>query len=272
VKSNSIVKVFEHHVEKWMPAPGETARKYSAVQKIGARFGFVAPRVLEVKNDRIVLERLTGITSLRDLYLKGENRDLDAATKRAGEVLATLHAHLPRDAGTPWAPPAGFVKELEQYSGRRIDLRVLTSAVLHGDYSFANVYVTSEARGDIAVIDPCPNLGSTFDPWAVAPVYIDVGKMLACLEGQVPVRNQLRRPSASRVNELQEIFMSGYARLGDPVDAETACAFAFATVSAQFRRRYGPLGVVHRTALYNRLRGNFPGKRKLASMGRACHE
>jgi streptomycin 6-kinase len=268
---NSTVKVFEHHVEKWSSAPVETAGKYSAIQEIGARSGFVAPRVLEIKSDRILLERLKSITSLRELYLKGEKRELDVAIKRAGEVLATLHAQLPRDGGRPWVPPARFANDLEKYAGRPIDPSILASAVLHGDYSFANVFVTDGASRDIAIIDPCPNFGSTFDLWTLAPVYIDVGKMLACLEGQVPIRNQLSRPSDGRINELQEIFLSGYARLGNDLDLETACAFAFATVSAQFRRRLGVLGAVHRTALYNRLRGNFPGKLKMAGMRRTRH-
>lgn len=263
---NSLVRVLSDRVEKYTAAPHEMARKYCAVQRVAEHHGFVAPGVLEVREDHIVLELLSGIRPLKDLYLSSQHTDLEAAVQRAGEVLGHLHRELDGAAAQPWTPSRSFEEDVRRYSPAAPEFAALPQCVLHGDYSFANVFVGASPQV-IAVIDPCPNYGSTHEVWTRGPIYLDIGKMLSCLEGQVPARDQFRKPSRSRINELQEIFVRGYGLTAGTasVDAEVAHAFAFATASGQFRRRFGSLGVMRRSALYSRLRGNYPAHRKMAS-------
>lgn len=261
---NSLVRVFDSHVEKYASSPQDVAMKYAAVASIGREHGFVAPKVIEVRDDHVVLERLHGITSLQKVYLSGDLEGLAAAVRRAGEVLGHLHRHLPRESASPWTAPGGFAADLRRYSGTVPDYSGLPQAVLHCDFSFANVFVASPGN-KIAVIDPCPNFASTHEVWTYGPVYLDLGKMLSCLEGQIPARHQMRRLSPAKSGELQQAFLEGYSLTASTPDAEVAHSFAYATASSQFRRRFGALGALHRTALYSRLRGNFPLHRKLSS-------
>jgi hypothetical protein len=263
VGGNSRVEIFAHHVEKYTSNPASTARKYAAVHQIAASNGFLAPRVIEIRTDRILLERMHAMRSLGAIYLNGTRREMEAAVGRAGEVLALLHNGLQESGAVTWSPPSGFAEALQRFLGRRVDIEDLPHASLHGDYSFANVWVSCAPAQSIIIIDPCPNFCSTFDDWTVGPAYLDIGKMLSCLEGQISAYRQHRRPSPARVNELQQKFLEGYGSLGRPSDSEMAHAFAFAVSSAQFYRRFGRLSALHRFALYNRFRGNFPSWRKL---------
>jgi hypothetical protein len=238
------------------------ARKYAAVYDIAVANGFLAPKVLEVRSGSVILERLGDMAPLESLYLTNDPGAIDPAITRAGEVLALLHNNLPRADAVRWSPPPGFMDEIARYLGRRPDIRSLPDASLHGDYSFANVWVTRDNPRSIVIIDPCANFGSTFDDWTVGPIFVDIGKMLACLEGQVALRRQHRRPSSTRINDLQRRFIDGYGRFGSRPDMETSNAFAFAVSSAQFYRRFGRASAIHRFALYNRFKGNFPSYRK----------
>lgn len=219
--------------------------------------GFLAPDVLSVEHDRVILEKINSITSLQEIYIK-KCRSLRAVVERAGEVLASLHQALPDSRASTWTAPPRFGADLKRAWGHDLDCAALPQAVLHGDYSFSNVFVSQKEGGQIVVLDPCPNYGSTLADWERGPVYVDIGKMLACLEGQVPVRSFFSRPRLTETYELQNRFLAGYARRGVEIDANIARAFAFACASAQFQRRFGKLGVIHRTFLYNRFRGNYP--------------
>lgn len=263
---NSRVDLFADHVEKFAASPEATARKYEAVHAIASAHGFVAPRVLDTLADRVVLERISNIVSLREIYVSRDARALRTVVSRAGEVLALLHAHLPDPGCAAWAPPAELSRALRRYLGKDVDLATLPSAILHGDYSFANLFVLRGSPDQLVVLDPCANHGSTFADWTLAPVYLDIGKMLACLEGQVPLWQQHHCPPPAEVAALQQLFVDAYQRIGPPLDIEVAHACAFAVASAQFRRRFGVLSPLHRLALYNRLRGNFPADRKMHGM------
>lgn len=262
---NSLVRIRDSEVDKYTSDPVRTAEKYAAVHLVAQAHGFVAPRVRDTRADHVVLERIRNIISLRDLYLGSDLDVLDAAVSRAGEALAGLHRNLPRPGGSVWSPAPRFLADLRRYASREIDVSSLEQTTPHGDYSFANVFVIGSDPDRIAVIDPCPNFGSTFDEWAPVPIYVDIGKMLSCLEGQVPARRLHRRPSHARISDLQERFLASYERSGAKLDREVANAFAFAVASAQFHRRFGRLGRLHQSFLYNRFRGNFPGARKTTS-------
>ena len=265
--SNSRVELFADHVEKHTHSPERMAKKYAAVREIADSCGFIAPRVIEVRPASILLERIHGMEPLERLYVSGDHEAFAKAIRRAGQILASLHTRLPTSEGVQWSPPAGVTNAISRYLGKTIDIRSLSQVALHCDYSFTNVCVIAGSPDSIAIIDPCANFGSTFDDWTIAPPYVDVGKMLACLEGQIPFRRQHLRPSSSRVDRLQAAFIEGYEQYGRKLDAEIAHAFAFAVSSAQFYRRFGRLSALHRFALYNRFRGNFPLSRKQGRAG-----
>lgn len=262
-KHNSIVEILEHVVLKYTNAPEEVANKYSAVHLIAEQRGFVAPRVLDVCEDHIVLERIHDILPIRDFYVGSDPVALGLAVRRSGEVLGHLHGDLPKEGATSWTPPPQFSGSLRLYAGRDLDLDLLPRAVLHGDYSFANIFVVANDPERIAVIDPCANFGSTFSDWTWGPTVLDVGKMIACLEGQVPAKYHLRKPSPKDILILQRSFVEAYRSTGVELDMEAAYCFAYATVVAQFRRRFGALGRMRSAVLYNRMRRNFPLDRKM---------
>ena len=269
---NPMVRISKHQVEKFTPAPVETAKKYSAIYEIGVECGFISPRVISTGVDRVVLERIKNIISLRELYIANKQNILENIVYKTGEILASLHTRLSSTEAVRWTPPTGFMRDVCRYSTQEIDYAQLPHSTLHGDYSFANVFVLANSVDTIVIIDPCPNFASTFEYWSLAPVYVDVGKMLACLEGQIPARYQHRRPAAPRVNELQGCFISGYEQVGNKLNTMVAHSFAFAVVSAQFRRRFGKFGLLHRTALYNSIRGNFPFSNKSKDVRSNWHE
>lgn len=251
-------------VLKAAPNAMQVAAKYDAVHHIALEKSFIAPRVLGI-SDSITLEKLNNIISLRDIYIDchlsrdaaGNSRDL---IRRAGEVLGHLHAFMPTTTNE-WVASKQFCTALKRYGWENWDAQ-LDRATLHGDYSFANVFV-EQTTGKIAVIDPCPNGSSSFLPWECGPIYVDIGKFLACLEGQVPLRNQVSL-SRKRCNLLQKDFIDGYqCASGKLIDLPTAFAFAYGTAKAQFLNRHNNLGQVKAAFLYNRLRRNFPLTKKL---------
>jgi len=262
-KQNSIVEIKEHVVLKYTNNPREVAKKYSAVHMIGEQYGFVAPRVLDICRDYIVLERIHEISPIRDFYVGSDPVALGIAVRRSGEVLGHLHANLPKNESTNWNPSPQFADSLRHYAGRDFDLRLLPRAVLHGDYSFANIFVVANDPEQIAVIDPCANFGSTFSDWTFGPTALDAGKMIACLEGQVPAKFHLRKPPPQEIRMLQRAFVEAYRGTGVELDMEAAYCFAYATTVAQFRRRFGALGRMRSAVLYNRTRRNFPLDRKM---------
>jgi Phosphotransferase enzyme family len=257
--SNSIVIIHEEFVEKFSDDPYRLATKYKEIHQLSREFSFSAPHVIDVKSDRIILERLKDITPIRDFYICHQSNSIDHLLWKAGDVLARLHAGLRKDLTTPWEPTDLFNHYAQIYLGYTLDIKKLPHGVLHCDYSFANLFVQPDEAKRIAVIDPCANFGSTFTDWSIGPIYVDLGKMLSCLEGQVPARYQLQRPPRKRIDAMQRAFLDGYEEAaGLKLDMPTAHAFAYAAGCVQFRRRYGALGLVHATFLFNRFRRNFP--------------
>jgi hypothetical protein len=264
---NSRVRIFDNRVEKYTYTPSELARKYAAIQTIGRDFGFIAPKVLDIKKDRIILERLHGIRSLQKVYLDGDIAKLTIYIRHAGKVLGQIHSQLNSNRSAFWKPEETFIRDIFQYYGSIPYFQSLKHASLHCDYSFANVFVDSSSE-ELIVIDPCPNFASTHQIWTQGPIYLDIGKMLSCLEGQIPPWHLYRRLSSYDTVKLQHAFLDAYSETASAPDVAVAHAFAYATAASQFRRRFGYLGVVHRTALYNQLVGNFPLRIKLSSWPR----
>ena len=256
-KSNSAIRLFADRVEKLTPDPALTASKYRALHEVAASGEFLAANVIDQREDRIVLQRIHHLTSIRELYISSDPR-LDAAVEKCGQVLAMIHGGLSWPGQATWQPSKAYERDLKSYIGREIAVCALPQVVLHGDYSFTNLFIRNESDVRVVVLDPCPNYSSTHHEWERGPIYVDIGKMLSCLEGQVPARFFFSRPPPNRVRELQRLFISGYSRFAGEIDERVAHAFAYANVSEQFRRRFGGLGLLRRNALYNWLRGNYP--------------
>lgn len=264
---NSTVILSSGYVDKICPQPECVAEKYRAIHRLSMDGGFEAPRVLEVQNDRVRLERIRSITSISKVYL-GDKRygDAEPIMFDVGRILGLIHDGLASQVQrtAAWSPPTGFDRSLQRYAGRPIQWKRQPHAVLHCDYSFANVFVRHGNPSKIVILDPCANNGSTFSDWTFGPVALDLGKMLACLEGQVPLRRFLSLPSRARISVLQEQFLNGYrsVRSGDWESAEVR-AFAYAAAAGQFVRRFGPAGIIPTAVLYNRMRKNYPMARPL---------
>jgi hypothetical protein len=124
-----------------------------------------------------------------------------------------------------------------------------------------NVFECEDQK--LGILDPCPNFGTTFDEWEIGPIYIDIGKMLSCLEGQVPFGDRARIPSKEVIWMLQSRFLEGYCSQGVGVDIGLAHAFAYAVSRAQFLKRFPTVGAFRHRFLYNRFRQNYPLKRKM---------
>lgn len=262
--SNSLVIIHDDFVEKFSKDPQGLAIKYSEVHRISSEFSFVAPRVLDVMADRVILDRLKNIVPISEFYIQHSSNVIDHLAQEAGAVLARLHEGFRTDLAVPWVPTDRFDYHVRDYLGYAPDYHTLPTSVLHCDYSFANIFVQCLEAPRIAVIDPCANFGSTFADWTSGPIHIDLGKMLSCFEGQIPARRQLQRPCRRRIAAMQRTFLDGYEEVsGTQVDVATAHAFAYAVACVQFHRRFGALGHLHATFLYNRLRGNYPIARRL---------
>ena len=259
----SDVTVYADRVERVSGSLLATAAKYRAVHMVARRFCFVAPAVLGTDGDRMIMECLDGLVSLRRAYLERQHGGGWSATfRKAGAVLAYLHTNMP-ESRTDWTPSTAFLKALRDY-GWEGDWKALPMATLHGDYSFSNVHLTPEQ--EVAIIDPCPNKSSSYLPWERGPIYVDLGKFLACLEGQVPPR-ELPFLSYQASIDMQEEFLRSYEGItGQKIDRAAAHAFAYAAVTTQFTRRRPLTGWLKRGALYNRLRRNFPLRVKLRAL------
>jgi hypothetical protein len=260
--SNSNVEIHHDRVTKTTATPAETARKYAELHSVSAISNFTSPRVIEVGETFIAMERLDGLSPLSRHYLDAKSASgLNQATTdlfyQIGRILADLHRALPPHQSHPWVPPPSFELDLAKVLGRPVDLSTIPHAPLHADYSFANLFVQRSDLRRIVVLDPCANFGSTFYDRTVGPIYLDIGKMLACLEGQVKPVNQLALPTRQMRVGLQDAFLQGYEHTASfRLDRTLAHAFAYATASAQFARRGPIVSKVLLLGLYNRLKGN----------------
>jgi hypothetical protein len=260
--SNSNVEIHHDRVTKTTATPSETARKYEELHRASLSSNFTSPRVISIDKTFITLERLDGLSPIYHQYIssKTAHRSSHSAVdlfNQVGRILGDLHTLLPSEGSHHWAPPPSFEATLSKKLGRSVDLATIPRAPLHADYSFANLFIQDSNPRRIVVLDPCANFGSTFHDRTVGPVYLDIGKMLACLEGQVKPKLQLSLPTRQVRVTLQKAFLKGYeARVSFAVDRRLAHAFAYATVSAQFARRGPIISKILLTGLYNGIKGN----------------
>lgn len=192
--------------------------KAQALQRISSRNAFLAPRVLgsSKANASISFEYLPDLESIRTRYIDACRGAIPVAPVEslfvlAGASLARIHAELRLAKVVEWHPSRGFESNLrvEGCFGGLILPEIASPAVLHGDYGFANVFVTGSHEPRLVILDPSPNGFTTFLPNESGPRGIDIANMLACIQGLVPLRVYafLNWSTAAR---LAEAFLRGY--------------------------------------------------------------
>jgi hypothetical protein len=262
---NSEVRINSSNVEKFTNNPIEMARKYRAIFEISENFEFIAPNVQAIKSDRIVMDKVENISSIRNYYLNRNLIEMEEILFNCGKILYRIHENLSTKYSNKWVPTDFFNKMICQYlSIDQATLNHIPITALHNDFSFANLFVVDGRTDQICVIDPCPNFGSTFAMWTCGPSYLDLGKLMSCLEGQISIQYQYRRPTARQIVKMQRAVLEGYEMHGPAVDRKWLHAFAYATAAVQLERGRHPLiAYLRRRALYNGAVGNFPWKKKL---------
>ena len=222
--------------------------KAEALRRLAERQSFVVPRVIDASLEHGVIrfEYLPGLQSIRELYLAACRSRLRAAVaeeafREAGRALACIHAELKLDGTATWQAPAALIEALrrEGESTQLLSACGTEPVTLHGDYGFANVFVTGDDSRRIVVLDPSANGFTTFASNERGPRFVDLGNMVSCLQGLVPVRHY---PSMdwSRAASLVESFLTGYesgARLRVPRAEICSMGRATASVYLEYRCR-----------------------------------
>lgn len=270
------VSVLDDAVEKIAVGdPQLMALKYDALSRIARSHGFRAPAVVSIDKLRgtITTERIAPLRRVASMYLAYQVGDVGPETVEPlffeiGAILARIHGELTNPDCVGWSADATFQRRLTEFTNRDVDPSRDPSACLHGDFSFANIFVhqVGSADSELVVLDPCPNGGSTHHDWEVGPVYVDLGNFLSCLEGQVPLRHH-HKLHPERSTRLQLTFLRGYESVsGLNLDLQLAFAYAYAVGSAQFDVRFGRWSFIPIKVLFNRQwKRNYPfsEKRKL---------
>ena len=269
VRENTVEKTIRGDVQK-------VAEKYQALHKLSRESGFVAPTSISIDEARnmVILERIHGIRSIREPYREFMKNQADETAvlsmfERAGRALAWIHLKLIRPDASEWTPDTIFLNAVSRYGLDEFKLGEEEKVQLHCDYGFANVFIRERSgeEADIVIIDPCAEGYSTRYDWCCGPRYIDVGKMLLSLEGQVPLSWQpmIRRDGVRR---LQNAFLDGYENVsGISLDRALCFSYAYAIGVCYFSSRYSPVGRLAAAVMYNRIwKRNFPLKRKLEWM------
>ncbi|RYH00250.1 MAG: hypothetical protein EON58_00805 [Alphaproteobacteria bacterium] len=273
--SGAGVTVADDHVVKVVENVDAVAEKYAAFYRLGQRFSFHAPSVLSVDRaaGALHLERIFYAASLRDLYsdaiYRSEYREMEGLLFTVGRALANIHLNLTQEAAVDWVAPTTLKNRLSEY-GYNIDHSPpVRRAILHGDFGYSNLFLRTD--GQLVILDPCPDGIVTHGCWERAPVYVDIGRMLSCLEGAALPLRAIVRLNTATICRMQRTFLDGYRDVANfPVEDTAAFAFGYAIMMEQAAGSKGVGSIVKPALRYNRLvRRNFPLKRKLKYYGRA---
>jgi hypothetical protein len=255
----------------------ETAEKYRALESISTICGFIAPHLeaVNVTSHQLTFTRLQHIHCVRELYLFAMRSDAGMADAenvfyKTGEILSKIHNNLPRySASKEWVGPREFDVALAQYGYSGSSAASADEVVpLHGDFGFANVFYKMEATHDprIVVIDPCGDNYTTSYSWCHGSRYIDIAKMILCLEGKISLLGQfkLRRRVVCR---LQKAFLRGYqSASGVLIEQDRCFAFAYAIAVCYFKKKHSFFPSAYVQVIYNAiLNSNFPLSLKINS-------
>jgi|GEM_PF-3990402 len=249
VRGKMDVAITTINVLKKTEFPELMANKYNAVASAVLPAGFEAPKAIATTNGiKIELKQIS--VPLRDLFIdhcRGKNQEIaERLFRDAGVALAKIHS-LPTGEAEDWWVSPFLRRRLSRLNSPHAPDAPHFSAddnvFIHGDYSYTNLYACSS--GDtirLCIIDPCPNGGSTFGICERGPRYLDLGMLVSCLWGQLPLGSLLafRRSSAEK---LISIFLEGYSdACGVFIQRDLLYIYAEAVAAAQFEFRFGIAG------------------------------
>ncbi len=261
IKSNSVEKVVEENLH-------EVAEKHSLISEIGRRNDFIAPRVITCIPQKkcIIMEKVSGITSMRDLYWaylrNGVDKIVfDSLIRKCGESLASIHNELRMPCDCLWEPSPVFLKAVERYGADPDKLSIGPTVVLHGDYGFANVFFQGplSVESPIVVIDPCADRYSSVQDIQYGPAHLDVAKFLLSLEGKISLSRHIFL-TAKKVRHAQKVFLEGYISSSMyTIDISESFIYAYALAECYFRKMHPLIFPFSLKLLYNnQWKENFP--------------
>ena len=271
--SGDKIVISKNRVSKVVDELADATSKYAAVHRLSVKFGFRAPAVLsyETATKTLNLERLFHLTSLREVYLEAMTSknfvEADGCFFEAGKVLSILHANLENEEVVAWRAPQSFLRNLRRYGLEAGPESKWQNAIIHGDFGYSNIFLNSDKH--TVVLDPSPDGIVTKHHWESGPVYIDLGRMLACLEGAALPLLQTISLNYAIVRRVQSAFLDGYRSVSKfDLDHATAFAFGYAIVREQSKQAKWIASVTKPALRYNRMvRRNFPLSRKLKFYG-----
>lgn len=248
-----VVKRFEKDLEL-------EYEKADAIYQIGQLKGFDAPKPLKVcrNDDCIVFSRIRNSNSIRTAYLDYIKRGVSQKKGfeefcEAGRVLACIHRYLSLSNRTRWRPGQLFIAAFREL-GKDLDVEVggEPEVYLHGDYGFSNVAMHGDTK-KIVIFDPSANGFVTKHADEFGTIYVDIGNFLACLQGLVPLTQQVG-VDWRLVPPIKEAFLRGYEQEAEyNINRDLASSFAYATAKCYFSYKYGSplLSRLAMSVLYN---------------------
>ena len=256
-RENTVVKYFARDLES-------EYEKADAIYKIGQLKGFDVPKPMKVcKDDNcIIFSRIYNSKSIRIMYLDYVKRRVSQEKKfeeffEAGRVLAYMHHHLDLSSRSCWQPGKLFIAAFREL-GKNLNVEVggEPEVYLHGDYGFSNVDIHLDTK-KLVIFDPSANGFVTRRANEFGTIYVDIGNFLACLEGLVPLRQQVSI-NWQLVPLIKEAFLKGYEQEAEyDINRELASSFAYATAKCYFSYKYVfPISRLAMNILYNSWKEN----------------
>ncbi len=245
---NSICTKHEEKIVKTFPYPIDVEiHKSKAMHGLSKKAGFVFPKILsyDLENKEITYQYIEDLHSIRTLYLsflKNQVTPFNAITafEKSGEMLGKIHKNLKLNQKSSWQPPASVDKIFrKEFKGDYKEILQNTpQAFLHTDFGFSNLFFTSTE--DLVLLDPSPNSYITFKADTFGSIYLDLGLILMCMDGLVPIAEilNIRR---NRAKILSQALIKGYTRQNPiKIDYELLKKIKHAIARSYLKKRYPP--------------------------------
>jgi hypothetical protein len=240
-KDNFVIKKYDIGIR-------EEYIKSKHIFELSKKLPFIFPEPLEKNGDNYIkFQNVKAEKSIREEYISfmrgmtGE-QEVYALFERVGAVLAKLHNNMVLCDKKHWFPPEPFIKAMKKCGVSDIDsyTRRLPESYMHCDFGFSNISVNQKnGKKDIVIYDASPNNFTTFATNYLGPVYIDIGNMISCLNGLVPVRNYFFM-KWNKLPALKTAFLNGYQdNTSNEIDIDWVDKFSYATAHCYFEKQYG---------------------------------